>query len=229
MASTTTERVSMSVRWLWVLRVGCVAIGLVLGLVVRPVTEWAIETLDLAPAPLRLAAEVPTPWAVLVLALVGLVVGFWVSEQAERDTLTVTVDDDSLITSRAGDERYLARARVAAVFTDPKDLVVLDVSGREAFRAPATDLPQDDLAAALRRHGYAWRGRQDPYETEYRRWVDGHPDLDDATNALLRARRTALVSQQPAEVDDLRDRLQEHGLVVRDRGKVQQYRRIPGS
>lgn len=225
---TTTnnpDRVTMPAAWLWLIRLGCPVAGFGLGFLVRPLVEWTTSTLDSAPAPLRLAAEIPQVWLVPILTLAGLGAGLWIAAIAARDTLTVTVDGEGLTAEYGDTERYVQRDRIGSVFTDPKELVLLDPDGRELFRAPATDLPRSRLAAALRRHDYPWQGERDPHEDEYRRWLDGHPDLDEHANSLLRARRDALAAKDRAQADTLHSRLQDQGLAVRDRDRKQQYRR----
>lgn len=228
MTSPAAERVSMPGIWLWLLRLGCAAVGCGVGFAVRPVVRWAVSTLSSAPGPLRLAAQIPTPWLAPILTVVGLGAGFWVSEEAKRDSLALTIDGEGLLAVHRDVERYIQRSQVDAVFTDPKELVVLGSDGHEMFRAPATDLSQDALADTLRRHGYPWKGNSDPHEADYHRWVDGHPDVDDRTNALMRARRDALGSDSRAEADNVLGQLQDRGIVVRDRDKTQQYRKLAG-
>ncbi len=129
------------------------------------------------------------------LTIVGVGVGYWLSYQAKQDSLTVLVQDESLTLSHGSTERYIPHSQVGGIFTDPKDLVVLATTGREAFRSRATDLPEQRLATALRRHGYPWNGTSDPHENQYRRWVDGHPNLEEHTHTLLRARQRALANK----------------------------------
>ncbi|MGH3913378.1 MAG: YqeB family protein, partial [Pseudonocardiaceae bacterium] len=130
MASTIPDRVSMPVGYLWLLRLGCPLVGFGLGFAIGPFVRWVAigpfvrwvsSILQSAPAPLRLAAEIPTPWLVPILTVIGIGAGYWLAQHAER-------------------------------------------------------------------------GTHDPHEADYRRWIDGHPDLDHPTNALLRARRKALGS-----------------------------------
>ncbi|MBE9373661.1 hypothetical protein IQ251_04270 [Saccharopolyspora sp. HNM0983] len=223
-APNDTETVRMPTRYLWLLRLGTPLLGAGLGSVVDPVVGWLLATTDSAPGPLQLLAEIPAPWAILLLTAVGAVAGIWLAQQAQRDGLAVTAGADGLVLAHRGDDRFLDRTRIGSVHTDPRDLVVLDTDGREVFRGPAVDLPTARLATVLRRHGYPWSGTRDPHEERYRGWVDGHPDLGERTHVLLRDRRAALESGDRAEAGRLHRRLQEGGVVVRDRGKKQQYR-----
>lgn len=220
------ETVRIPDKYLWLLRIAAPLLGTGLGAVIKPVVGWFTTTFESAPAPLRILADIPTPWAVVVLTVVGAVVGLWLSHEAQQDSLAVAVDAEGLTTTHRNDDRYLQRSRIGSVFTDPHDFVVLDVHGREIFRGPAADLPTERLAAALRRHDYPWVGTRDPHEDQYRGWIDGHPDLDEQTHVLLRSRRAALESDDRAESDRIHRRLQQFGLLVRDRKSKQQYRLI---
>lgn len=227
MTSTTAARVSIPSGWLWLFRLGGAALGFGLAFAVRPVTDWLTDTLSIAPGPLRLAVQIPIPWLVAVLSVVGLGVGIWVAAEAQRDSLTLTVEGEGITVEHRDIERYLQRSRIGSMFTDPKELVVLDTDGLEIFRGPASDLPTSRLVATLRRYDYPWVGTTDPHEADYRRWVDGHPDLDETTNALLRARHQAVRSDDRTEAERLHDRIQANGIAVRDRDKKQEYRRLP--
>lgn len=221
-----SDRVRMPSLWLWLLRLGGGAVGLVLGFAVRPFARWAVDTLPVDLGPLELVAAVPQAWLVPILTAVGFAVGSWLAYEARNESLTVTVSDDGLLLEHHDVERFVPRSSIAALFTDPADLVILDANEREIFRADATDLPVEHLAAALRRHDHPWRGTRDPHEDAYRRWIDGDPDLDPHAHALLLERHRALASDRTAETEDLHAALQERGLVVRDRDGRQQVRRL---
>lgn len=229
MSSPGPDYVRMPRGNLWVLRLGGAAVGFGLAFGVKPLVQWATSTLDSAPAPLRIAAALPLPWLVPILTVIGIGFGYWLSYQADRDSLTVTVEDDSLTTAQGSTERYIPRSQVGAVFTDPKDFVVVTSTGREIFRGRATDLPAQRLESALRRHGYPWKGTSDPYEDQYLRWIDGHPNLAEDTHSLLKKRQQALANKDQANADTLHGQLQERGIVVRDRAKAQQYRQLRDS
>ncbi|SDQ29217.1 YqeB family protein [Actinopolyspora saharensis] len=220
------DHVRMPRGYLWLFRLGCPLLGFGLALVVKPLTRWMIETLDSAPGPLRLAAGIPTSWAIPVLVVIGIGAGCWLSHEAERDSLAVTVRPDGVIAAQRDTERYIQRSRIGAVFTDPEELVVLTPAGREILRSSATDLSKTQLTEAFRHHDYPWWGTRDPHEEHYRNWMDGDPDLDEGIHALLRTRQEALRSDNRAETERVHTQLQDEGIAVRDRGKKQQYRRI---
>ncbi|WP_017974846.1 YqeB family protein [Actinopolyspora halophila] len=220
------DHVRMPRGYLWLFRLGCPLLGFGLALVVKPLTRWLIETLDSAPGPLRIAAGIPTSWAIPILIVIGIGAGYWLSREAERDSLAVTVRPDGVIAAHRDTERYVQRSRIGAVFTDPEELVVLTPTGREIFRGSATDLSKPHLTEVFQRHDYPWRGTRDPNEEQYRNWMDGDPDLDEGTHALLRTRQEALRSDNRGETERIHTQLQDKGIAVRDRDKKQQYRRI---
>ncbi|MER7016315.1 hypothetical protein ABT324_33230, partial [Saccharopolyspora sp. NPDC000359] len=168
-----------------------------------------------------------TAWAVPVLTAVGLLAGAWLAAEARKEALELTVDPAGVRLKQQGTERYVRRDQVGAVFQDGKDLVILDASTRQLARHKSSDLSKSQVRAAFEHCGYPWAGDADPHEHEFRTWLDGHPDLDDRTNGLLRARSRALTDKQHGAAADLADQLQAIGIVLRDREGTQQYRRTP--
>lgn len=228
---TNLQRQSVTLRMpdtvLWLLRIGITVLGLVLGLLVKPLFNWITDLVGDAPGPLRVAAALPTGWAIAALTAAGAVVGWWVARVARKESLLLTVDGDSVRLSQDGADRYLAREDVGEVFRDGKELVLLDRRTKELARHDASDLNATDVRAAFERFDYPWRGAGDPHEAEFRRWVDGHPDLDEHGNQLMRARARALADKQPGTAANLADDLSAAGIVVRDRKGSQQYRHLP--
>ncbi len=137
----------------------------------------------------------------------------------------VTVAEDRIVVDENGSGLHVGREHVAAVFSDGRDLVVLDRAERELARVRATDLPSRELGTALERFGYPWRGTADPRGAEFVRWVDGAPDLDEPAHALLRARKRALADKRSGAAEEALDGLRAMGVAVRDRGGRQEYLR----
>ncbi|RKT84757.1 hypothetical protein SAMN05421805_12516 [Saccharopolyspora antimicrobica] len=223
---STTLRLQSSV--LWALGIGCGALGLGLGFLVKPLVNWIVDLIGDAPGPLRLAAELPTVWAVPVLTVVGLLGGAWLAVEAKKEALELTVDPAGVHLKQDGAERYLQRDRIDAVFQDGKELVFLDATTRQLARHKSSDLSKTQVRETFERYGYPWAGAADPRENEFRKWVDGQPGLDEEANGLLRSRARALTDKQRGAAADLADQLQAIGVVLRDRDDTQQYRRIPG-
>ncbi|MYW02981.1 hypothetical protein GT354_32865 [Streptomyces sp. SID3343] len=217
----------MPVVWLWLIVVVGAALGCGVGFGVGPLVRWLIDVTGSAPAPFRIAAKLRTVWAVPVLTLAGTAVGLWVASVAREESPVVTVEADHIAVRKAdsGLHLHLVRDRIGALFTDGRDLVVLDRGEAELARVPASDLSNEQLAEACERFDYPWRGTADPREAEFTPWVDGVPDLDEAAHALLRARKHALTDKQSGAAAKALDDLRAAGLTVRDRKGGQQYRR----
>lgn len=211
--------------WRWALVLIGVALGVGAAFAVRPVVAGLVGLVGGAPGPLRLVAAMPLAWGVPVLAVVGAIVGAWAGHAWQKETVVVTVEADAVVVAHAGERVHSRRNQIAAVFTDGHDLVLLDAAGRPLVRAKADDMLTGRLRAAFERYGYPWRGTSDPYESDYTVWVDRSPDLDEPIHALLRTRHRALADKRPGEAAQALDALQAQGLVVRDRGGTQQYRR----
>lgn len=226
---TTTDHDAVTVRmpttWLWLLRLGGAALGCGAAFGTAPLANWLLDLTGSAPAPLRLAAQLPTSWALPVLTLLGAAAGTWLAATARKETPVVTVHRDHLAVHENGTALHLRHDQTAAVFTDGRDLVVLDHDTSELARVRATDLPTRGLREAFERFGYPWRGTTDPHEAEFTPWVDGTPDLDAAAHALLRTRHRALADKKAGAAADALDQLRAKGIAVRDRDGAQQYRR----
>ncbi len=220
----TTTTVRMPEAWPWLFRLAGPVIGTGVGAVVAPVVRWLLERFDTAPGPLRILAGLPTPWAVVVCAVLGLGAGLWLASVARKDSLTVAVDDGSVTLDAHGDAVRLARERVGAARRDGRDLVLLDPRDAELARRDASDLSWARVRAAFERHGYRWDGSSER-DDRFRRWVDGDPDLGTDEHELLRTRARALSDERRGAAAELRDRLQERGVVVRDRTS-QEIRRV---
>jgi hypothetical protein len=151
--------------------------------------------------------------------LLGLVVAFFVL----HEMLTVTVGRDAIGLKRGDYEREIGRADVTGVFVQDKRIVVLGPRRRELANA-AFDLDRDQLAAALRRYGYAWLPDGDPYAAEFKRWVPGADGLPQGANAVLKARQQALEKSSEGDLRELLDELDALGVVVHDKDKKQYWR-----
>lgn len=222
---STTLRMSESL--LWLLRLAATGLGFLLGLLVRPLVGWILDTIGDAPGPLRLAAALPTTWAVVVLTAVGLLVGLWLAEAARKESLALTIDPSGVRLAQNGAEQYLARESIGAVFRDGSELVVQGPRTEQLTRRDCSDLGRKDVQAAFTRHGYPWFDG-DPREQDFRGWVDGDPALDEEFHRMLRARSRALADKSPGRAAELADELQASGIVVRDREGAQQYRYLRG-
>ncbi|KIH99732.1 hypothetical protein LP52_05785 [Streptomonospora alba] len=205
-------------------------LGAGLGALVRSLVGW-LATWPWVPleGPVQLIAALPDLPTRIGGAAVGLVAGLVLAFIGEGESGTVTVGDDAATVER-GDRRItFARSRTRAVFKDGKRLVALGPDTEE-LAGQSTDLSERRLAAAFRAHGYPWHEGGDPHAAEYRRWVEGIPDLSAGAHALFAARERALRkdgSEAAADAEELRSELAKLGLVVRDEHKKQYWRPVP--
>ncbi|MFC4565550.1 hypothetical protein ACFO4E_27145 [Nocardiopsis mangrovi] len=181
--------------------------------------------------PLELITSFPEGRVPIGGAVLGVLGGLALALLAEGDYVTVTVGDDQVAIAR-GDRRHdVHAASVGAVFLDGRRLVLLGPDTEE-LAAESGELPNAKrLAAAFAAHGYPW-AEADPHRGEFRRWVVGHPGLSAEAHAFLKARARALEKDEAADAEQLREELAALGVVVRDEGGRQFWRRTgrpPGS
>ncbi|MEV5546497.1 hypothetical protein AB0L35_10230 [Streptomyces sp. NPDC052309] len=212
--------------WLWAVVLGGAAIGLGAAFAVGPLADWLISRFDGAPGPLRLAAALPLVWAIPVLTLVGGVAGALVAGTWHDENPVIEVGADSVVVHDATSGRHVERARIAEVFTDGRELVLRDTDGREHVRTRVDSGLAGRLQSAFEQQDYPWRGTVDPHETDYTTWVDNAPGLDERAHALLRKRQRALADNRTGAADEAHEELRALGISVRNRGKVQQYRKV---
>lgn len=169
----------------------------------------------------RLADDVPEPFLGLGAIAVGVLLGLGIGFLGHIDVLTVTITDDAVITSRGGKTHRIPAASVDAVFRDRKYLVLLGGDGAELAREK-TDLSTDRVRRAFVDCGFTWLDA-DPHAEQWRRWVDGTPDLPKGANALLRTRAKELKKMVP-ELADVDAELRKVGVMVRDEKGKQHWR-----
>ncbi|MEU5873915.1 hypothetical protein AB0A73_20455 [Glycomyces sp. NPDC047369] len=172
----------------------------------------------------ELLTDLPRAVQVVGGTALGLVVGLVLAVWVVSELLTVTVGREGLRFKRGDDEQEVARGDVASVFLDGKRLVVLG-HRRQELAQTEFDLDREQLAAALRKHGYLWQPGGDPYGGEFKRWVPGAEGLPSGADALLKARDRALEKSDEGDLRELREELAGLGVVVRDRDKKQYWRR----
>lgn len=171
----------------------------------------------------RLLDRYASPPVTVATVAAGAVAGLVLAYLGHQDKVAVTVADDGVEVRRGDRTQRVERGRVAAAFTDGKQLVLQDAAGAELVREK-TDLPAAELAAAFGGRGYPWR-EADPYAGDFRLWVEGLPDLPPGADPLLRARAKVLGKRD--EAAELRGELARIGLVVRDERKRQYVRVRP--
>ncbi|CAM5681066.1 hypothetical protein GCM10010222_19890 [Streptomyces tanashiensis] len=226
---TTVVRQKTSNRVL--VAAGFPVLGAVAGWLLKLLAHWAASWPWIPwEGPVKLIDNAPEPAATIVSLLVGALAGGVLVLLAEHGYVTVTIEDDQVTTARGDASRSVPRHAVHAVFADGGRLVVLGSRGEELAvesKNEGADLPSiTELEEAFRAHGYPWLPEGDPYRDTYRRWVEDTPDLPAGGNALFKARSEALRKNEEKDIADLRKELARLGVVVRDEGRRQWWRRV---
>ncbi|MGY5125437.1 YqeB family protein [Streptomyces nigrescens] len=201
-----------------------VLLGAGAGWLVKVLAEWLV-TLSWAPmqGPAKLLTSVPEPWLTVGLLSAGTALGLIVGLIAQHEELSVVVSDERVTLTRKAKGQEFARDRVARVFLDGKQLVLLDADTGELARETC-ELNAQRVADAFSAHGYSWAD-QDPYKDDFRRWVSDMPGLPQGANALLKARAQLLDKKSSTEdLRELREELASLGVVVRDEKRRQYWR-----
>ena len=186
-----------------------------------------VGTVDGWPLRIAGAALEPVPEAirstgpVLLAALVGAGAALW-AQWGERN---LHLDPGGLMErSFPGRWDRIAVEHVAAVFIDGSDLVVVDVAGDQWCRMRC-DRDAEWLREVFVRQGYPWC-RDDPHSAAYRLWVSGGSGVPRAVDRLLRRRAAATRDWTDVRLRSLTRDLRACGIVVRDRGRRQYWRRL---
>ncbi|QBI56375.1 YqeB family protein [Streptomonospora litoralis] len=204
-------------------------VGTVLGALLKSLAD-RVATWPWVPfeGPVQLLAALPDLPTRIGGAVVGLAAGLALAAIGARESVTVTVSDEAATIEREHRHTAFRRARTSAVFKDGKRLVALGPATEE-LAGRTTDLSAARLAAAFRKHGYPWVDGGDPHAAQYRRWVEGAPDLSASAHGLFAARARALAedgSKAAEDAEALRAELARLDLVVRDHGKSQYWRSV---
>ncbi|GAA2722151.1 MULTISPECIES: hypothetical protein [Streptomyces] len=188
-----------------------------------------VASLPWAPlhGPFKLVASVPEPYATIGAVVLGLAAGGGLALLTEREYVTAVMDGKQVSFTRNGHTRTVPRDAVAAVFRDGKRIVLLGGGTQEVARISG-EFSVEAFEAAFTRHGWPWQPDGDPHRAAFRRWIAGDPALSPAAHALLRARAHALGKSRHEDAEQLRADLGAMGIVVREEGRRQDWRRSGG-
>lgn len=201
-------------------------LGMILGYFLPSIADW-VAGLPWFPlqGPLQLVASFDEKWVAIVTTFLGLIAGVWLSAVAIKESLVIAVSDDEVTMKiNDGTQRY-SKSEIASVFIDGKELVLLGNTGQELAREAYESTPAT-IADAFVKHRYPWSVEGDPYEAEYRLWVDQTPDLSPALNALLKGREQALQEKDVESAKEMQREACKFGIMVKDRGKFQYWRNL---
>lgn len=186
--------------------------------------DW-VHALPMVPGAEQIALLAGLQGAVLtsILAVVGLAAGLLLALTAHGEMVAVEVSPGGAVLASSERREEYAREDIGAVFVDGHDLVLLDARTAELGRW-RTDHSERRLREAFVAHGHPW-SEGDPYADEFRRWADGMPELDGHAQSLLRSRRAALKEKDAEDAAELREELAAVGILVREEGHRQYWRR----
>ncbi|MEV4432963.1 hypothetical protein [Streptomyces sp. NPDC049585] len=185
-----------------------------------------VASLPWAPmqGPFKLVPSLPEPHATIGAVVLGLAAGAGLALLTEREYVTAVMDGKQLSFTRDGHTRTVPRDAVAAVFRDGKQIVLLGHGTQEVARISG-EFSVEAFEAAFTRHGWPWQADGDPHRDSFRRWIEGDPALSPAAHALLRARAHTLGKSRRDDAEQLRADLGAMGIVVREEGRRQDWRR----
>ncbi|QWF82155.1 YqeB family protein [Amycolatopsis sp. CA-230715] len=134
---------------------GCPLIGVALGAGIYGVATWAV-TVTWFPMqkPFQALLEIPKPWGLAGLLVLGLIAGWLFAAVWAEQRLIVTVAPGSVRLQRGKKKRRI-EAQLTAVFKDDKELVLLGAEGKELVREK-TDLSETVLEKGFTGHGFPW-------------------------------------------------------------------------
>lgn len=216
-------------RWIVGVRLMGGLLGFGAAFIVGPVVNWLLGLAGDAPGVLRLAAGLPLVWAIPVLTLAGLGVGFWFTTEWHKENGIISINPQGVTVHRAGNSCHIDRDRMGGVFTDGSDLIIINGRTNELLRVATDKILVDRLRDAFEHFEYPWQGTTDPHDHAFITWVDGSGLVSPQVHDLLRVRQRAMSDKRAGAAEDARDKLRDFGIVVRDRRDAQQYRIVSGS
>lgn len=207
--------------------IGGPLLGAIIGWFIQIISSWLIK-IPFVPFGLFFEWIVSwnSFWVSIIGVIAGLIAGILFALYAFSESLKMTITDQEVTMKRYDKEVQLQKSEISAIYMDRKDIVVLGQKGEELYRAQ-TDVKLLKIEAALLEHRFPWK-TQDPYQSDYQRWVQEHPDFPASVNSLLAAREKALKEDDEKEAAILRNDLADKGAVIRDEDKRQYVRMIRG-
>ncbi|WP_066188006.1 MULTISPECIES: YqeB family protein [Gracilibacillus] len=201
-------------------------IGALLGWFIPVIADWLVMVPFIPFDPFfRWIAAWDNVWVPVIGLVIGLIAGVIFIIYAFSESLKMTMTDQGVTLKKLGQQEYLEREALSAVYLDRKEIVFLGGQGQELYRGES-EAKVTAIEKAMQDHRFPWQ-RNDPYAGHYQRWVADHPDFSSAINALLSAREKALQADDSKEANTLRKDLAAEGIVIHDEDK-RQYVRIAG-
>ncbi|MFD1066392.1 YqeB family protein [Oceanobacillus locisalsi] len=205
--------------------IGGPLLGAIIGWFIQIILSWLTKIPFVPFGPFfEWIATWNSSWVSIIGVIVGLIAGILFVLYAFSESLKMTITDQAVTMKRYDKEVQLQKRDISAIYMDRKDIVVLGQKGEEMYRS-YTDVKQPKIEAAFLELRFPWKS-EDPYQSDYQRWVPEHPDFSASVNSLLAAREEALKEEDKKEAAFLRKDLAAEGAVIRDEDKRQYVRMI---
>lgn len=138
----------------------CAVVGLLLGLLIRPVADWA-TTLAWVPmqGPLELIASADHAWVGWLLPVLGLGAGLAIAAVIMHDSPVLHVGAETVRVEQKGQERTIRRPEIATIYRDGSALVLETTQGRTLFRGEVEG-GKAAVREAFTSRGYPWDAEQ---------------------------------------------------------------------
>ncbi|WP_102272882.1 YqeB family protein [Cytobacillus massiliigabonensis] len=199
-------------------------VGGVIGWFMPVIADWLLK---LPVVPLEIIIEIIASfnslWASIVTTIIGIIIGVLLTFIIFNESLEVTISKDDLKLKFGEKVVTIAKKDISAVYLENKQLIILGQHSVELYRE-VIDAKKDIVREAFQNDQYPWN-EKDPFESDYQRWVLGHPDFPEKISAFLYAREHALKENKKKEAKHLREDLAKLGAVIKD-DKGAQYVRL---
>lgn len=198
-------------------------LGGLIGWFIPTIADWVLM-LPIVPMEklIQLIASSNSLWISIVATVIGIIVGVLLTFTIFDENLEVTISYNSLQLKLGDREETIKKKDISAIYMENKQLIILGQNSDELYRE-VIETKEDTVQEAFNNYKYPWHG-EDPFDSEYQRWVIGHPDFPEKINALLYAREHALKENKKKDVKYLREDLAVLGVVIRDERNGQYVR-----
>lgn len=161
-------------------------------------------------------------WLQWVLAIIGLVIGGFLSIYIYTEILKMEINRDFVVIDIFDKKTEILKSDIESVFKEGKKLVIIDKEGFELLRED-TDYSAERLKNTFKKFHYPWVS-QDPHAEAFFEWSVNHRDVGQRANDILYDRLQAKRDDEDKKVKELRQDLMEMGVVVKDEGNRQYIR-----
>lgn len=161
-------------------------------------------------------------WVSIIAMIIGIVAGIISSIVILNESLKVMITDSNIELQTGDNQEIINKNDISSIFIENKTLIILGNHSNELYRE-IIESKRETTKEAFLYHHYPWK-EEDPFINQYKRWVLGHTDFSEQTNALLYARGHALKNDEKDEAKQLRKDLAQLDVVIRDDKNAQYVR-----